>query len=266
MKNQIILSNEEKQKMEEIEQDNQIILGDLRLEKSSDKYTPRMLASKSLFPNHHIYPFVVDKEKLQSQVEELKNLISKTTTKEQDILSFFREPDNLKLLSCLFNGFDFGHHEQYIFREFPLPNGDYRADFLLVGKGSSGYHEIFVEFESPYSNRSSKVFTEKFREGHILRKGRDQLQDWETSLEKFFSAHQANLMKYMNPDKDVPKDFLENNPRRRQYILVAGKRSDFEVNYNTRIQIEKTNNIKIMHYDRLVDEIQHIITGKSTWY
>lgn len=266
--NQIILSPEELLEKESITKEHTKKVGNITVITSGRglKYSERMVASDSLFPCFHIYPFIKNKENEALKLKSLSDIINNPTSTERDILKFFSNSRNLNLLSVLFANYRFGHHDQYIFREFPLPNANQIADFLLIGKNSDGYHEIFVEFEAINSSKLSKVFTKDRREGVILRKGREQTQDWENSLTKLYVAHSAKLREYVNPSKVLPTELQENSPFRRNYLIVAGRRKDFQNNYETRLQIEAHNNVKIIHYDNIIESIQKTLLEKNIWY
>lgn len=253
----ILLTDEETKMVDEIKK----IMSNTGFRKPLDsgKYPDKVWAHLTLFPIAFVTPNIKDKELEKSKLDKLKNIVNLPESKERDILTFFKDKSNLRMLNVIFNKFNTGNHEQYIFREFPLPNRKEVADFLLIGKSSDGYHEIFVEFEAVNGNSNNKVFTNKREEGIILRRGRQQVEQWEKSITELHQAHAENLKNYLNKDYSLPNELQINSPNRRHYVVVAGRRDDYKENYNQRLNLEKKNHIKILHYDNILEDIERNI-------
>ena len=102
-----------------------------------------------LFPNNYLCPAELEiRARLCRAKEGLLRILDDPQAGEREILNFVRDNEYYFLVGSLFLWFDFGHHEAFLFREFPLGT-EHVADYLLVGKNSGGYEFVFVEFESP---------------------------------------------------------------------------------------------------------------------
>ncbi|MGR5907333.1 Shedu anti-phage system protein SduA domain-containing protein [Bacillus paranthracis] len=146
--------------------------------------------------------------------------------------------------------YDFGHHNAFIFPEFQLGNS-YQVDFLLVGKSSSGYHFIFVELEDPY-----KQITLKDGElGSAFIKGMRQTRDWKYWLEQDFQSLSTVFSKYKHPQMTLPTEFFKYDSSRIHYIVVAGKRENFnEKTYRLSRMSKLQDNTALLHYNNLYDK------------
>ena len=128
-----------------------------------------------------------------------------------------------------------------------------------MGRASGGYQFIFVEFENPYTN----IIKGNGNLGETVRKGIEQINDWKTYVEQYYTSLNAEFLKYTN--KTLPNEFINYDATRMNYVVVAGRRLDFEAD-NTRViqrRIEKEQNIKILHYDNLLDEARRLIGAQT---
>lgn len=203
-----------------------------------------------------------DKEKIQSICEEYKQFLD-TNPNEQQLLAFINNNEYYILVASLFKFYNFGHHEAFMFKEFQIGT-DFRADYVLVRKGSGGYEFIFVEFEHPSENAFLKGTQDL---GNSYRKGINQVNDWRRYLEKYFNTITTVFRKSLKMNDNLPSEFLENDSTRRHYVVVAGRRDHYEFNkmktYEIRRNEEKTSNIKIIHYDNLYDYALNMIDKDS---
>ena len=91
--------------------------------------------------------------------------------------------------------------------------------------------------------------------GATIRKGLSQIQEWDIWLESNFSQLIAVFKKHLSPKAQLPDEFRELDKTRIHYIVVVGRRKDF--NDKTR-RLNRNYlgvpNSRIMHYDRLADE------------
>lgn len=86
---------------------------------------------------------------------------------ESDVQKYIKDNQKWFIPGSLFRNYDFGHHEAYISPEQSL-EGNYRVDYMLLGRNSVGYHIVFVEFESvnvEYRNTSDNSETQYVRKG-----------------------------------------------------------------------------------------------------
>lgn len=207
--------------------------------------------NRTLFPNNYL---LIDKLEnrgsLKSVQDKFTSLINDKSVTERRLLNHINSDKNYNLIGSLFHsGYDFGHHEAFLFKEFEL-SSTYRVDYLLVGKSSNGYEFIFIELESPYGQVTNK--DGDF--GSVFRKGLKQVQDWDTWIEGNFHSLKLIFNKYKNPDISLPEEFLSFDKSRVHFMVVAGRRSDFNENtYRLKRKYLRNNNIKILHYDNVVD-------------
>jgi len=215
-----------------------------------------------LFPNNYLdIVDLQDEGRLKSQLDQFCQLIDSDDVTERKILDFInRSPAYFIVASMLKTYFSFGHHEAYLFPEFQLGNS-YQADYLLVGKSSDGWHLVFVELEAPVGS----ITLAKGDLGSVFRKGLAQVADWDTWLQARYTALTETFDKYRLPDKRLPDEFIKLDKSRVHYVVVAGRRTDFnEKTYRIRRKKHKDNCELILHYDNLVDAAESII-GQDTY-
>lgn len=227
------------------------------------EYPKAIRHNQSLFPNNYLdIVDLDDKQSIQSNIDcllsEINNSILK---KETDILDFINKRTKaFYFIGSIFNYYDFGHHEAFIFPEFQLGN-QYKVDYLLIGKNSSGYSFIFIELEDPLK----QITLKNGNSGNSLRKGIDQTKDWKRFLETNYDNFQQTLKnKYKNPKLQLPDEFYTFDPTRNHFVVVAGLRSNFQES-TRRIAREHLSeqNIRILHYENLYDSAQAIIEQKN---
>jgi hypothetical protein len=205
---------------------------------------------ESLFPNNYLYiDSLADKAKLRKIEAEFKTLLESDIS-ERNILYFINENKYYNLIASLFHaGYTFGHHDAYLFKEFEFPT-TYKADYLLIGKNSHGYHFLFVELENP----TGSITTKDGAFGQIIRKGIKQVRDWDKWIEGNFHSLGLTFNKYKNQRIELPKEFRTLNKTRISYVVIAGRRADFnEETYDEKRNLYRNENIQVLHYDNLID-------------
>lgn len=223
------------------------------------EYPKAIRHNMSLFPNNYMdINLLKEEETLKNQCDEFESLLNQNSIKELDIKHFIQENKYYHIPASIFGFYNFGHHEASLFKEFQLGTY-YKVDYLLVGRASGGYQFIFVEFENPYTN----IIKGNGNLGETVRKGIEQINDWKTYVEQYYTSLNAEFLKYTN--KTLPNEFINYDATRMNYVVVAGRRLDFEAD-NTRViqrRIEKEQNIKILHYDNLLDEARRLIGAQT---
>ncbi|MFW5983490.1 MAG: Shedu anti-phage system protein SduA domain-containing protein [bacterium] len=205
---------------------------------------------ESLFPNNFLFSESLDnKSKLKKIGSEFVNLLEGDIT-ERDILNFINKNKYYNLIASLFHsGYTFGHHDAYLFKEFELPS-TYKADYLLIGKNSHGYHFLFVELENP----SGLITISDGSFGETIRKGIKQVRDWDRWIEGNFHSLGLVFDKYKNERIELPKEFRKLDKTRINFVVIAGRREDFkEKTYNEKRKLFRSEGIQVLHYDNLVD-------------
>lgn len=172
-------------------------------------------------------------------------------TKENDIQTYIKRNEKWFIPLSILKNYDFGHHFACVVPEYSL-GSEYRVDYLLIGKNSIGYQFVLVEFEDinvEYKNKTSNSETEK------VRKGLTQIRDWKRWIDK-------------------NKDYFENSEGISEfgrsipswgfyYCLVVGRRGKMDDMAN-KLRGEMQNdfpNLKIISYDRLVDNVSLMHNG-----
>lgn len=260
-RNYFKLSQKEKLELETAEKflanaksKNDIGISPLELFKYHELLPTASYFYKSLFPNNYIhFNYEMQNNDVNGDFKNFKNIIKDKASNERDILNFIKNSEAYFILESLFFRYEFGHHDAYLFREFQLPP-NYLVDFLLVGKSSGGYQFIFIEFESP----NKEITLKDGSLGSGFRKGIKQIEDWDLWLESNFFSLKQVFKQFKNPAKDLPSEFYELDKTRIHYLVIAGRRKDF--NENTyRVKRKGINNIKIKHYDNVIDEVDFYI-------
>ena len=214
------------------------------------KYPKAVRHNMSLFQNNFLdIGDLQEKEKLRKVFEEYQRYLSNCSLSELDIKHFIQDNHYYFIPASVFTLFNFGHHDAFLFKEFPLGTR-YVADYLLIGKSSDGYSFVFVEFEHPYRN----ITLQDGELGEAFRKGINQVKDWKRFLESQFNAVSDELKKNSNTNINLPDEMYTYDSSRMNYVVVAGKRSDFNENtYRIRREYIRDNNIFLLHYDNLYD-------------
>jgi hypothetical protein len=216
----------------------------------------------SLFPNNLLdTEELKDAERLESLVAAFQGLLDKDRVTERDILKFVTDKAAYFIIgSLLKHRFNFGHHQAHLFPEFPLGTS-YRADYLLVGRNSDGWHYVFVELEAPIGD----ITLGGGDLGAVFRKGLSQLERWDTWLEGRFSALSETLEKHKRPEVALPREFALFDKTRIHYVVVAGRRTDFDdLTYRIRRKHYMEGARHLLHYDNLVDSARSVI-GELTY-
>lgn len=216
---------------------------------------------KQLFPNNYLNTDNLnDKIKLKSIIGEFKSLLDKNTT-EREILNFINSNRAYYIIASVFVGFHytFGHHNAFAFKEFELPP-NYKVDYLLVGKNSGGYEFIFIELENSFG----KITNSDGEFGNTIRKGIKQVSDWDSWLEGNYPALKLVYDRYKGSLEELPREFYELDKSRIHYVVVAGRRKDFnKKTYHLKRKLLKSNNILLLHYDNLLDSSDFLLKADN---
>ena len=217
---------------------------------------PFILNVTSYFPNNFLndIDLAINNSDYQDKLEKFIDLINRDIG-EREILNFIRDNEAHFIIgSVLCNNTLYGHHDRYIFQEFPLPP-NHQADFLIIGRNSNGFHFLFIELENPYGNITLK----NGEYGETIRKGIGQVGDWKRWLDKNFTTLINVFNKYRSPHENLPSEFYEYDSTRMEYLVIAGRRNDYnDKTYLLRRESLK-NGIKMLHYDNLIDETRWLL-------
>lgn len=210
-----------------------------------------------LFPNNYLdIVELKDEARLNEQLRLFRRLIDSDDVTERGILNFIiRNRAYFIVASILKTYFHFGHHEAYLFPEFQLGNS-YKVDHLLVGKNSEGWQFVFVELEAPLGKTT--LLTGDL--GDAFRKGLAQVANWDAWIEARYGSLTETFNKDRHADEPLPQEFVTLDKSRLHYVVVAGRRTDFnDKTYRIRRKRQKDNSELILHYDNLIDAAENVI-------
>jgi hypothetical protein len=204
----------------------------------------------SFFPNNNLdIDRLKDKDNLKLAIKDFRKMLNKKLSNERSILNFIREEEAYFLIGSILENYDFGHHAAFLFPEFKLGT-EYIADYLLIGKNSGGYEFVFIELESIRQG----ITTKDGSIGKAINKGVKQVEDWSTWLQSNFSTLRSIFKKSKYDQADLSEEFYDYESTRIHFVVVAGRRKDFNKRtYRVRRTKKKENNILILHYDNLID-------------
>lgn len=225
------------------------------------------MQQQELFPNNCLYGSMFwNKGQMKERNKAFETLVCNKNVNERDVLNFINERDggyHYIIGSILCEYPRVGHHDAFLFPEFKIGT-DFKADYLLVASGSGGYEFVFVELESVYGRGNSKVTIDTGELGAVFNKGLSQVRDWKMKINSDFSCIKEVLKPKKHKDKHWPDSFLEYDPARFHYAVVAGRRCIFtEKTYSRRRELFKENDILLLHYDNLIDRAKHLETANS---
>ncbi len=217
------------------------------------EYSKAVRHNMSLFPNNFMDNVDLQNHSdLNCQCNGLEALLKDKIT-ELDIKRYIQNNEYYHIPASILKHYNFGHHAAYVFKEFKL--GTYfSADYLLVGDSSDGHQFVFVEFENAYGNIT--IGNGDF--GDTIRKGINQINDWKTFIESNYSSVTSEFKKHTS--KQLPDEFYTYDATRMNYVVVAGRRSDYnEKTRRLRRKLEEDSKIKLLHYDNLIDAARSTI-------
>lgn len=184
------------------------------------------------------------------EADDLLDILN-NASKENDVQRYIKDNKKWFIPGSILKNYDFGHHEAYLFTE-PALGAEYRADYMLLGRNSVGYHIVLVEFENV---NVEYVLSTLNTESESVRKGLTQIQDWK----RWMDDNRAYFLKstgLSDISGNIPSWGIN-------YCLVVSRRERMnEVANKIRGQkTRETPGLKIMSYDRLVDNTRELVNG-----
>jgi hypothetical protein len=226
------------------------------------KYPDRVRYCTELFPGNYLDEKQLrNTEELRALCDDFKKLLDDTDTGEREILNFIKERRAYHFIGSIQkSNYNFGHHGTFVFPEFPLGT-TYQVDYLMIGTNSDGYHFVFIEFESPYG----KIVIGDGDEGEVIRRGLNQVDDWDHWIGENYASITETLSKHKHPELDLAEEFYKLDKTRLKYVVVAGRRTDFNKKLRRkRRKLEEDKKILLRHYDSLIDGAIKAI-GEATY-
>jgi hypothetical protein len=214
----------------------------------------------SLFPNHYLdIVDLKDEPRLRAMLRAFRELLDTAGLTERDILNFIKTNQAYFIVGGLLKAhFPFGHHDAHLFPEFALGTS-FKADYLLAGRNSDGWHLVLVELEAP----NGQITLESGKLGAAFRKGLAQASDWDAWLEAHYGLLTEVFEKHRNKREPLPSEFHLLDKTRIHYVVIAGRRADFgDKTYRERRKKSPTE--MLLHYDNLADAAEQVI-GAATY-
>ena len=199
---------------------------------------------------HCLDNIVHSKIDFDKEAELFSNVINKSS-KENDIQQYIKNNKKWFIPASLSKDYDFGHHSAYLTSEQAL-GAEYRADYMLLGQNSLGYHLVLVEFENAnvdYVLKTSNC------ESEYVRKGLTQIRDWmrwmDNNRQYFFDSCGISQI-----GKSIPSWGIN-------YCLVVSRRERMSERANQlrRQSQQEIHRLRIVTYDRLVDNTKKLTNG-----
>jgi hypothetical protein len=141
-----------------------------------------------------------------------------------------------------------GIHFQLVLRKLSLAK-DYTTDLFYLSKSSGDWHCVLIELEKP----QSKYFKDGSADFHSdFLQGLAQIYRWQA----WFKS-QSNLDGFINGTIGFFRTPIRSAPCHIKYVLVHGRRSEFENNEQRRnlIAARESDDFHILSYDSLLESL-----------
>jgi Domain of unknown function (DUF4263) len=165
---------------------------------------------------------------------------------EQIIQDFIEENSQLVPREFVQNH---GIHCDLVLRKVTF-GSDYKTDFFYLSKSSDDWNAVFIEIEKP----SSRFFKGKTTELHSdFNKGVGQIKKWKSWMS--IEGNQKTFLNSINALR-VPARMAQ-NPTKNKYVLVIGRRQEYEGNEQRRRLVEsyEDSDFKIITFDSLAEAL-----------
>ena len=174
-----------------------------------------------------------------------------SATRETDVQRYIKNNEKWYIPGSILLSYDFGHHSAYLVPEQQL-GAEYRADYMLLGQNSIGFQIVLVEFEDVNVNYR---LTTSNTESESVRKGLTQIRDWKRWIDdnRTYFLQSCGLSTISN---GIPSWGIH-------YCLVVSRRTRMDnISNQMRGQMQhETPELRIVTYDRLVDNIRRVTNG-----
>ena len=134
-----------------------------------------------------------------------------------------------------------------------LPFGpDYKSDFFYFSKSSDDWNAVFIELEKPQS-RFFRQGTNEFHPEFVHALA--QINQWRAW---FARGNQQAFLPTVHTIQ-VPHHMAATNPTYNKYVLVYGRRAEYEKDHIRRSLIvsEEQDDFKIVTFDSLAEDVEH---------
>jgi hypothetical protein len=127
---------------------------------------------------------------------------------------------------------------------------DYKSDFFFFSKSSDDWNAVFIELEKP-SSQFFKGNTDEFHPDFL--KALQQINQW-----KAWFLSEQNRGSFLSTVSAIQvPEHMARNPTYNKYVLVFGRRSQYEGNENRRrlVRTSEHEDFKIITFDSLMEDL-----------
>lgn len=174
-------------------------------------------------------------------------LLNNESLIEQHYQAFIEEHSQLVPRAFVQNH---GVHFSTVLRKLSFGN-EFKSDLFFLSKSSVDWNCVFIELESPHA----KLFRPKENAfSAAFTKGLDQIDTW-----RAWFLNPANSAYFTNTTLGDFQTPLHENPSFMKYVLVIGRRDEFDGNADRRrlVKAKEADDFKIMTYDSLMEDLQY---------
>lgn len=129
---------------------------------------------------------------------------------------------------------------------------DYKSDFFYFSKSSDDWNAVFIELEKPQSQFFKKN-TNKFHSDFVG--ALEQINQWRAWLDR---GNQGAFLSSVSAIQ-VPHHMAQRNPTYNKFVLVFGRRAEYEGNEIRRslIRGQERDDFKIISFDSLAEDLEN---------
>ena len=199
--------------------------------------------------NEHYVNYKADTNIDYSKESKLFSEALNSSEKEHDIQRYIKENEKWFIPYSLTQDYGLCNHGgAYFYKELHL-GSEYIVDYALLGHNSEGYQLILVEFETP---EKIDLLQKNINDWSVqVRKGLAQIYDWKVWIDK----NKNYLLDSMN----LSSNGINIQTTKFYYVLVVSRRECFDARVNEkRNWLSYEKNIKLVSYDRIVDNIEYL--------
>ena len=210
---------------------------------------------RTKFPNNVIWPGQLNNIESEKESKSFE-IVLDSSNNENDIQLYIKSNKKWFIPGSILKEYNFGHKENYLFPEMML-GSKYKVDYAICGRNSDGYHLLLIEFENaniPFINSDGNC------ESKSVNSGLGQINNWKSWMNN-------NRQTFLD-ESGFSKKGISIPISRIHYCLVVSRRSymnDLSRERKNQL-IYEGNNLNIINYDRICENIKQIDEGYCMRY
>ncbi len=216
----------------------------------------------SLFPNNYVdLSLYKDSNVFLPVAKEFRTIVGEENS-EDSIQDWLKKEGsyNYLITASIVWQFGSGHHGIYLFKEVPI-GSSYVVDYVVIGVNSYGLTVCLVELESKDQVHGC-FFTKEGRIGKLIKKGVDQIDDWQTCIRDDPTLLKKILLEkqgvFSTPIDSAPGSFIF----QKKYVVVAGNTSDELIGGTPSVSKRKRNEFdQLSKRDIIVMDYHHMFSN-----